>query len=200
MNKDQEYNFDEEDSLKNSKSSRSDDNDDFHYYGDEDLYYKEEKLNKNELENIATNIKLLRIKLVKFFNTESETVKDIIKRLKPKLEFKKKTNNNKKNLQEKESKNNDVGNEIKEEEKEKKGEKFKELLDLISQLTELSHFDVYYDTYNKIVRNYEEKSILKWKYRIVNPNGEVINEYDDIFNTDTIQEWHKNVFITNIFI
>jgi len=40
MNKDQEYNFDEEDSLKNSKSSRSDDNDDFHYYGDEDLYYQ----------------------------------------------------------------------------------------------------------------------------------------------------------------
>ncbi len=65
-------------------------------------------------------------------------------------------------------------------------------MDLISQLTELSHFDVYYDSYVKIVREYGEKPLIKWKYRVVQANGESLNEYGE-FTTDQIKGWNSNV-------
>ncbi len=199
-------NSDDENSADDSKSShKSEDNKDFQFYGDEDLYYKEEKLEKKELEDIKDKIKNLRIKLIKFFNSESETINDVIKKLKPKPAQQKKSVNIRKNKKTEEeaetelknknsnlslNENNNNNNKINE-------ENFKELLDLISQLTELSHFDVYYDSYNKIVRDYGEKPLIKWKYRIVQNNEESLNEYGE-FSTDQIKDWNSNV-ILNVF-
>lgn len=187
-------NFNEEES-ENSKSSKSEDEKDFQYYGDEDLYYKEEKLEKKELEEIKDKIKILRIKLVKFFGSEKETVNDVIKRLKPKAAQQKKSINVRKNkiTNLDDDKNNVEANlSLEDKSKEKNEEKFKELLDLISQLTELSHFDVYYDSYNKILRDYGEKPLIKWMYRLVQENGDNLNEYGE-FSTDQIKEWNSNV-------
>jgi len=179
----------EVESSDESKSSKSDDKD-FQFYGDEDLYYKEEKLNKDEIENIKDNIRNLRIKLVKFFISEVERVNDIIKRLKPQPQLQKKSLNVRKSKQEDKMDENNTS-QIKE--TKAKEEEFKELLDLISQLTELSHFDVYYDNYNKIVRDYGEKSLIRWKYRVVQGEIGTSNEYGD-FSTEQIREWFKNVF------
>lgn len=189
-----QINFDEDES-ENSKSSKSEDEKDFQFYGDEDLYYKEEKLEKNELEDIKEKIKLLRIKLIKFFSSESETVNDIIKRLKPKPAQQKKSINVRKNkITNTENKAAETGLSLEEKSKNDNEEKFKELLDLISQLTELSHFDVYYDSYNKILRDYGEKPLIKWKYRVLQENMNTPNEYGE-FSTKQIKEWNDNVII-----
>lgn len=186
-------NFDEEELSGESKSKKSEDEKDFQYYGDEDLYYKEEKLEKNELEDIKDKIKLLRIKLIKFFNSESETINEVIKRLKPKTNQPKKSINVRKNKATidnvKEENDLSLDEQIKKDE-----ETFKELLEIISQLTELSHFDVYYDSYIKILRDYGEKALIKWKYRVVQNNGESLNEYGE-FTTDQIKAWISNVII-----
>lgn len=182
----------EDEASEDSKSSKSEDNKDFQFYGDEDLYYKEEKLEKKELEDIKDKIKNLRIKLIKYFSSESDTVNDIIKRLKPKPAQQKKSINIRKNkADEVENKNKDKNLNLNENNT-KNEENFKELLDLISQLTELSHFDVYYDSYNKILRDYGEKPLIKWKYRVMQGKEESLNEYG-VFTTDQIKEWNANV-------
>ena len=72
-------------------------------------------------------------------------------------------------------------------------------MDLISKLTELSHFDVYYDTYNKILRDYGERVLIKWKYRIVQDNKDNLKEYGD-FTTDQIKEWNSKVNLNYLFL
>lgn len=194
-------NSDDENSADYSKSSnKSEDNKDFQFYGDEDLYYKEEKLEKKELEDIKDKIKNLRIKLIKFFLTESETINEVIKRLKPKPAHQKKSINIRKNKTPSEAdtefKNKNSNLSLNENNQNNKinEENFKELLDLISELTELSHFDVYYDSYIKILRDYGKKPLIKWKYRVVQANVESLKEYGE-FSTDQIKEWNANVFI-----
>lgn len=185
-----------------SKSSEEEDNKDFQYYGDEDLYYKEEKLEKKDLDDIKKNIKNLRLKLLKFFTSLDETINSIINKLKPKhIESKKTLNVRKSQL----DKNTEAtGIKLKDnkgvEMENNKSEHFKELLEIISQLTELSYFDVYYDTYNKILKDYGEGALIKWKYRIFQNDNEILNEYGD-FTTSQIKEWHKNViFKLNNFL
>ena len=78
----------DEDNLSDSSSKKSKEEEeekDLQFYGDEDLYYKEEKLKLNEIKDIKENIKILRLKLLKFFKNKEETVNNIIKRIKPKV-------------------------------------------------------------------------------------------------------------------
>ena len=64
------------------KSEKDDDNDEeYSKYGDEDLYYKEEKITKEEKDEIDNNIKINRVKLIPFLLNEKETVKQAINRL-----------------------------------------------------------------------------------------------------------------------
>lgn len=90
---------------------------------------------------------------------------------------------------------NNQKNEEKKTEDKKNAENFKELLELISQLTELSHFDIYEDSYNKLVKDYGEGYLIKWKYRIIQKqkdDSNIINEYGE-FTTNQILEWENNV-------
>ena len=86
-------------------------------------------------------------------------------------------------------------NTLKIEDNKKNEENFKELLELISKLTELSHFDIYEDSYNKLVKDYGEGYLIKWKYRIIQnkkDDSDIINEYGE-FTTNQILEWENNV-------
>lgn len=192
-------NLDKESLSEGEKSSKSDEKD-FQYYGEEDLYYKEEKLEKKEIDEIKENIKSLRIQLSKFFNSESETVSEVIKRLKPIPSQPKKTINVRKiKLDDKQNQNNLEQNKENDVIRILNEERFKELLDLISKLTELSHFDIYYDTYNKILRDYGEGDLIKWKYRIVQDNQDNLKQYGD-FTTDQMKEWNSNVNYDYFFL
>ena len=184
----------DEDNLSDSSSKKSKEEEeekDLQFYGDEDLYYKEEKLKLNEIKDIKENIKILRLKLLKFFKNKEETVNNIIKRIKPKVIPKKNlpTINKRKNTPV------NLENTLKIEDNKKNEENFKELLELISKLTELSHFDIYEDSYNKLVKDYGEGYLIKWKYRIIQnkkDDSDIINEYGE-FTTNQILEWENNV-------
>jgi len=191
-------NYDEDESLGKSRSEKSEYEKDFQYYGDEDLYYKEEKLEKKELEEIKEKITNLRIKLIKFFISESESINFVIKRLKPKPAQPKKTINVRK-TKATEIKASEANLNLNEQQSKKNEERFKELLDLISQLTELSYFDVYYDSYSKILRDYGEKPLIKFKYRVVQENGESLNEYGE-FTTYKIKDWNNNIIYLKSFL
>lgn len=97
----------------------------------------------------------------------------------------------------------DLNSEANAEDERMKNEKlFKELLDVISKLTELSHFNVYSDTYSKILSKYGKFDIAQWMYRTIvklDDDKLEINEYGP-FSSEEIKSWLKQVkknFILN---
>ena len=164
------------------KSENDDDNDEeYSKYGDEDLYYKEEKITKEENDAINKEIKINRVKLIPLLINEKETVKQAINRLK------KESNNNKKNSKNKKIKKNK--NDEKYEE-----DKFNNLLNIVSKLTELSFFDVYTDTMDKIAKDYGKEYTFLWKYKIIESNdNKKENIYGD-YDTCTMKEWIKQKY------
>jgi hypothetical protein len=66
-----------------NKKKDNEDEDDISKYGDEDLYYKEEKITKEEENEIKNEVEEYRIKLIKFLE-KNENVNKALKRLKPK--------------------------------------------------------------------------------------------------------------------
>ena len=164
------------------KSENDDDNDEeYSKYGDEDLYYKEEKITKEENDAINKEIKINRVKLIPLLINEKETVKQAINRLK------KESNNNKKNSKNKKIKKNK--NDEKYEE-----DKFNNLLNIVSKLTELSFFDVYTDTMDKIAKDYGKEYTFLWKYKIIeSDDNKKENIYGD-YDTCTMKEWIKQKY------
>jgi len=157
-------------------------NDEIQFYGEEDLYYKKETISKEVLDEINIEIKLNRLKLIDFL-TLDETVSQALLRLKPKSIKKDLKKHNKKQKIELEIESESLSD--------NKGEEFKELLEIISKLTELSYFDVYSDTKKKIEISYGYKSLLKWNYKtIINENDKKpdIVEYGP-FYTYQIRSW-----------
>ena len=68
-----------------SDSKNEDDKDEeYSKYDDEDLYYKEEKITKEESDQINKEIKINRLKLISLLKDEKENVKQAIQRLKTK--------------------------------------------------------------------------------------------------------------------
>ena len=176
----------EKDSDEKSENDNDNDNDEeYSKYGDEDLYYKEEKITKEENDAINKEIKINRVKLIPLLLNEKENVKQAINRLK-----KESNKNNKKNIKNKK---------IKIEKKEDKNEddKFNNLLNIVSKLTELSFFDVYTDTMEKIAKDYGKEYTLLWKYKIIEGNdNKKENIYGD-YDTCTMQEWIKQKYFEN---
>ena len=74
---------------------------------------------------------------------------------------------------------------------------FKELLEVVSKLTELSFFNVYSDCYENIKKSYGIANLIKWKYRTV-PAAEQddlnkdFKEYGE-FSTEEIKSWINGV-------
>ena len=66
-----------------NKKKDNEDEDDISKYGDEDLYYKEEKITKEEENEIKNEVEEYRIKLINFLE-KNENVNKALKRLKPK--------------------------------------------------------------------------------------------------------------------
>lgn len=153
-------------------------------YGEEDLYYKEDKVSKEELKQIDEEIKINRIKLIDYLEGE-ENVQQALNRLNctnTKIKLHKQVRK-----QKIEEQNTDVKND----------KKFKELLEIVSKLTELSFFDVYYDNYDKILKKYGKFEIIKWNYRTkeqLEDDKLEINEYGP-FSSSDIKEWIKQVII-----
>jgi hypothetical protein len=157
-----------------SKKNEAEEEDkDFAYYGEEDLYYKDEKLTQSELNEIKDEVKVYRLKLLPFLN-DDETVIKAIKRITPK----------KQQLKGKKAKLDDQPPE---------DGNFEELLGIVSKLTELSYFDVYNDTIEKIQNAYGKQD-LAWKYRMCQLNNDEKKEYGT-FTTEQMREWHKKVKI-----
>ena len=151
--------------------SEKDEDEEYSKYGDEDLYYKEEKITKEEKDNINKEIKINRVKLVPFLFSEKETVKQAINRLKKEKE---------KNIKNKKIKRNN---------EDLFEDKFNNLLTIVSKLTELSYFDVYTDNITKIARDYGVEYTFLWKYKIIeNDEDKKENIYGD-YDTCTIKEW-----------
>ena len=181
------------------EEEEEDDDDNYSKYGDEDLYYKEEKITKEEEEKINNEIKRNRVKLINILQGPDETVKDAIKRLK-KINSNK--NNDKKNQKKQTIKDNKKEdkkiNENKKEDSKNK-DLFNDLLTLVSKLTELSFFDVYSDSIRNIAKDYGYKSIMIWKYKIIENKGEkneketIYGDYDSL----TINEWNKLKYFEN---
>ena len=162
------------------KSEKDDDNDEeYSKYGDEDLYYKEEKITKEEKDEIDNNIKINRVKLIPFLLNEKETVKQAINRLSKEKNNKIKNKNKKIKLSDNSNSSED---------------KFNNLLNIVSKLTELSFFDVYSDNVIKIAKDYGVEYTFLWKYKIIE-NGEYKKEniygYYDIC---TMKEWIKQKY------
>ena len=178
----------EKDSDEKSENDNDNDNDEeYSKYGDEDLYYKEEKITKEENDLINKEIKINRVKLITILLNEKENVKQAINRLK------KESNNNNKN------KKNLKNKKIKIEKNEDKSEddKFNNLLNIVSKLTELSFFDVYSDTLEKIAKDYGKEFAFLWKYKIIESNDtKKENIYGD-YDTCTMQEWTKQKYFEN---
>ena len=65
------------------KNKKDDNDDDISKYGDEDLYYKEEKITKDEINEIKNEVEENRIKLIPFLQNK-ESINKALKRLKPK--------------------------------------------------------------------------------------------------------------------
>ena len=167
------------------KSENDDDNDEeYSKYGDEDLYYKEEKITKEENDAINKEIKINRVKLIPLLINEKETVKQAINRLK------KESNNNKKNSKNKKIKKNKNDDKYEE-------DKFNNLLNIVSKLTELSFFDVYTDTIDKIAKDYGKEYSFLWKYKIIeSDDNKKENIYGD-YDTCTMKEWIKQKYFEN---
>ena len=164
------------------KSENDDDNDEeYSKYGDEDLYYKEEKITKEENDAINKEIKINRVKLIPLLINEKETVKQAINRLK------KESNNNKKNSKNKKIKKNKNDDKYEE-------DKFNNLLNIVSKLTELSFFDVYTDTMDKISKDYGKEYTFLWKYKVIeSDDNKKENIYGD-YDTCTMKEWIKQKY------
>ena len=164
------------------KSENDDDNDEeYSKYGDEDLYYKEEKITKEENDAINKEIKINRVKLIPLLINEKETVKQAINRLK------KESNNNKKNSKNKKIKKNKNDDKYEE-------DKFNNLLNIVSKLTELSFFDVYTDTMDKIAKDYGKEYTFLWKYKVIeSDDNKKENIYGD-YDTCTMKEWIKQKY------
>jgi CD2 antigen cytoplasmic tail-binding protein 2 len=65
------------------KSEEDDKDEEYSKYGDEDLYYKEEKITKDEINEIKNEVEENRIKLIPFLQNK-ESINKALKRLKPK--------------------------------------------------------------------------------------------------------------------
>ena len=177
----------EKDSDEKSENDNDNDNDEeYSKYGDEDLYYKEEKITKEENDLINKEIKINRVKLITILLNEKENVKQAINRLKKESN----NNKNKKNLKNKKIK-------IEKNEDKSEEDKFNNLLNIVSKLTELSFFDVYSDTMEKIAKDYGKEFAFLWKYKIIESNDtKKENIYGD-YDTCTMQEWTKQKYFEN---
>ena len=163
------------------KSDKDDNDEEYSKYGDEDLYYKEEKITKEENDAINNEIKINRVKLVPLLINDKETVKQAINRLKKDNISKIK---NKKNKKIKISNDNDNTKE----------DKFNNLLNIVSKLTELSFFDVYSDNICKIAKDYGIEYTFLWKYKIIEINeNKKENVYGD-YDICTMKEWIKQKY------
>jgi hypothetical protein len=171
--------IDEDVNEKDKRNGKEEDDKDFAYYGEEDLYYKEEKITQQELNEIKDEVRANRLKLIPYLN-EEETVQKALNRLNPKKAKQKQVN--------KKQKVEDSDKKI-----EPDANKFNELLDIVSKLTELSYFDVYTDTIEKIEQAYGKQDV-KWKYRIVNKKTGETKDFGD-FTTEQIKEWYNKVSI-----
>ena len=180
----------EKDSDEKSENDNDNNNDEeYSKYGDEDLYYKEEKITKEENDLINKEIKINRVKLITILLNEKENVKQAINRLK------KESNNNNKNKNKKNLKNKKIKIEKNEDKSEE--DKFNNLLNIVSKLTELSFFDVYSDTMEKIAKDYGKEFAFLWKYKIIESNDtKKENIYGD-YDTCTMQEWIKQKYFEN---
>ena len=71
---------------------------------------------------------------------------------------------------------------------------FNLLLNIVSKLTELSYFNVYSDSFEKIKKSYGTANLIKWKYRTFpkDRNSSEIKEYGE-FNTEEIKSWISQV-------
>ena len=187
---------DEED---DEEEEEEDDDDDYSKYGDEDLYYKEEKITKEEENKINSEIKSNRIKLINILQGPDETVKDAIKRLKNINPNRKGDKKNQKRKLIKNNKKEDIKIEEDKKEDNKNKDLFNDLLSLVSKLTELSFFDVYSDSIRNIAKDYGYKSVMIWKYKIIENQGEkneketVYGDYDSL----TIHDWDKLKYFEN---
>ena len=190
---------------KNEKEEEDENDKDFAYYGEEDLYYKEEKISTDEAKQIEEEIKKYRIMLIDYLN-ETESVQQALGRLKSKSSKINNLNINKYKPQRKKIKTEEVDfkkegdtiNHSKLNEEQIKNEKlFKELLEIISKLTELSYFNVYSDTYDKIVNKYGQHSVAQWMYRTVLTNQDGNQEISDYgpFSSAEIKSWINQVKI-----
>lgn len=116
--------------------------------------------------------------MIKYLH-EDETVQKAIQRLKPKSKLVK----NKNQKEKKETSQNDSSNK----------QEFDNLLDIVSKLLELSHFDVYSDCLEKIIKKYGRNEILIWKYRTISKNKEI--QVYESFKTSEIIEWINQVIL-----
>ena len=168
----------ESDSDSQSDNNKDDD-DEYSKYGDEDLYYKEEKITKEEGEQINKDIKINRLKLIPLLKDAKETVKQAIQRLKNDQNVKKSKN-------------------VKKIKNDKNGDdKFNVLLGIVSKLTELSFFDVYTDTITKIAKEYGIENVFLWKYKMIEIDEDNKEKKENIYgdyDTYTMKEWIKQKF------
>jgi hypothetical protein len=148
---------------------------DFAYYGEEDLYYQEEKLTTKELNEIKDEVKANRLKLMIYLK-ENETVQQAINRLRP---SKPQQHKNKK------QKVDDIV--VTAEDKVEQEKKFKGVLDIVSKLTELSFFDVYTDNREKIESAYGKQS---WRYRVKDVMANTYTEYGPYTGSE-IKDWYN---------
>ena len=166
------------DEIDSDENNEKDDDEEYSKYGDEDLYYKEEKITKEEKEEINKDIKINRVKLVPLLINEKETVKQAINRLK------KGKNDNMKNKKIKLKDNNTDLNE----------DKFNTLLDIVSKLTELSFFDVYNDNILKIAKDFGVEYTFLWKYKVVEKGEDKKENIYGDYDLCTMKEWNKQKY------
>ena len=172
-----------------SDSKNEDDKDEeYSKYDDEDLYYKEEKITKEESDQINKEIEINRLKLIPLLKDEKENVKQAIQRLKTKNK-----KNDKKSDKNKISKK-DLKRDI------NKEDKFNNLLGIVSKLTELSYFDVYGDTILKIAKDYGVENVFLWKYKIIEKDNDSKDKKETVYgdyDTLTMKEWVKQKYFEN---
>ena len=178
------------------KDKDSSESENYSRYGEEDLYYKEEKITKEELKEIKDEVKINRIKLIPLLDKENETISQALKRLKPKNI----SNNIIRTKPNKEINNNNIKQSnidaINQSNQNNNDDKFNKLLDIVSKLTELSYFEVYSDSIEKIINDYGEKSIISFKYKtITKENGK--EEIFGDFSYDQMKEWIKLNYFEN---
>lgn len=200
--KEEELNHNDDDNSITNKDEKKDkdssESENYSKYGEEDLYYKEEKITKEELKEIKDEVKINRIKLIPLLDNQNETISQALKRLKPKSISTKKINN--KHKKEANSSNNNIKQNnrktIEEFNQDDNDGKFNKLLDLVSKLTELSYFEVYSDTIEKIINDYGEKSIISFKYKTITKEKGKEEVFGD-FSYDQMKEWIKLNYFEN---